>query len=81
MPYWVIFRNDFFDNIFTKLKFGIFDSFRDRQLTNSNTSNNKSDIRIIKSCNISNDGRLLDIQGYDSYIAKNELNKFKVSMF
>lgn len=81
LPYWVIFRNKFFDNIFNNLKCGIFKSFRDRQLTNSNTSKKFSDIKIIKARNISDDGKLVVIKGYDSYITKDELRKFKIAEF
>lgn len=81
LPYWIIYRNDFFDKIFDSLEFGIFDVFRDRQLTNSNTSLNKSDIRVIKSRNIDDNGNIINIKNYDSYINKDELNNFKVSDF
>lgn len=81
LPYWIIYRNDFFDKIFDSLEFGIFDVFRDRQLTNSNTSSNKSDIRVIKSRNIDDNGNIINIKNYDSYINKDELNNFKVSDF
>lgn len=81
LPYWVIFRDSFFDSIFESLEFGIFESFRDRQLTNSNTSTAKNDIKIIKSRNISDNGKLVEIKGYDSYISKDVLYKFKVAEF
>lgn len=73
LPYWVIYRNEFFDNFASKLEFNVFTCFRDRQLTNKNTSNQKGDIRVIKSRNISDDGQsILDIKGYDEYISKEE---------
>ena len=81
LPYWVIFRDSFFDSVFQSLECGIFESFRDRQLTNSNTSNIKDDIKIIKSRNISDNGNLIEIEGYDSYISKDDLHKFKVADF
>lgn len=81
LPYWVIFRNVFFDNVFKTLKCDIFKSFRDRQLTNSNTSIIKNDIKIIKARNIDNNGKLRKIKGYDSYISKKDLCKFKVAEF
>lgn len=81
LPYWVIYRNEFFDSIFSTLECGIFESFRDRQLTNSNTSTSKNDIRIIKSRNIDNNGKLICIKGYDSYISKENLEKFKIKEF
>lgn len=84
LPYWVIYRNDFFDSIFSKMQFDVFSVFRDRQLTNSNTSfkKNKNSIRIIKSRNISDNGStLVNIDNYDSYIDPFELKKYKVSEF
>ena len=81
LPYWVIFRDKFFDSIFESLECGIFESFRDRQLTNSNTSTKKNDIRIIKSRNITNNGKLIKIKNYDSYISKKDLSKFKIADF
>ena len=43
---------------------GVFDVFRDRQLTNSYFSNNACDIRVIKARNISNDGTFVLICGF-----------------
>lgn len=72
-PYWIIYRDDFFDSITEKLDFDKFTVFRDRQITNSNTTqkNEKDCLRVIKSRNISDDGKkIVDIPGYDSYIRK-----------
>lgn len=72
-PYWIIYRNDFFDSVSKKLDFDKFTVFRDRQITNSNTSQvkGKDCLRVIKSRNISDDGKeIVDIPGYDSYIEK-----------
>lgn len=71
LPYWIIYRDDFFDEVSKKMKFDLFTVFRDRQITNSNTSENSKDgyIRVLKSRNISDDGKQInDIPGYDSYI-------------
>ncbi|MGI0439696.1 DNA cytosine methyltransferase [Helicobacter himalayensis] len=81
LPYWVIFRNEFFDKIFSSMEFGVFEAFRDRQLTTTNTSTTTNDIRVIKSRNISENGKLIDIEGYDSYIAKEKLKEFKIGEF
>lgn len=81
LPYWVVYRNGFFDSVFKSLECGIFESFRDRQLTNSNTKTTKDEVRIIKSRNINDNGKLIDINGYDSYISKKDLDKFKISEF
>ncbi|WP_202109163.1 DNA (cytosine-5-)-methyltransferase [Succinivibrio dextrinosolvens] len=82
-PYWIIYRDKFFDNVANKLKFNVFDVFRDRQITNSNTYAlpKETSIRVLKSRNISDDAtKIINIDGYDSYIdvdvAKN-LNAYK----
>ncbi len=72
-PYWIIYRNDYFDRISKRLDFDKFTVFRDRQITNSNTTQKcgKDYLRVIKSRNISDDGKkIVDIPGYDSYIKK-----------
>lgn len=73
-PYWIIYRNAFFDDVVDKLQFDVFTVFRDRQITNSNTFSkpNQSSIRVLKSRNISDDGtEIVDIEGYDSYMDEN----------
>lgn len=72
-PYWIIYRDNFFDSISKRLDFDKFTVFRDRQITNSNTTQKKEKdcLRVIKSRNISDDGKeIVDIPGYDSYIKK-----------
>ncbi len=72
-PYWIIYRDEFFDSISERLEFDKFTVFRDRQITNSNTTqeNCENCLRVIKSRNISDDGKeIIDIPGYDSYIDK-----------
>lgn len=72
-PYWIIYRDNFFDSISNRLDFDKFTVFRDRQITNSNTTQKreKDCLRVIKSRNISDDGKeIVDIPGYDSYIKK-----------
>lgn len=72
-PYWIIYRDRFFDDISNRLEFGKFSVFRDRQITNSNTLQKKNEncLRVIKSRNISDDGKkIIDIPGYDTYIEK-----------
>ncbi|RJV72749.1 DNA cytosine methyltransferase [Coprococcus sp. AF27-8] len=69
-PYYIIYRNGEFDTVASKLEFNVFDVFRDRQITKKNTiSENKGNcIRVIKARNISDDGTLSDIPGYDRFI-------------
>lgn len=71
LPYWVIYRNDFFDKVSNKLIFDVFSVFRDRQITSKmlNNSYNHDSIRVIKSRNISDDGsQIVNIDDYDSYM-------------
>ena len=65
-PYWLVYRNEFFDRIAKKLKFNIFSTFRDRQITKKHTRLNGK-IRVLKSRNIANNS-IIDIPQYDSYI-------------
>ncbi len=83
-PYWIIYRNDFFDNISKRLDFNKFTVFRDRQITNSNTTqdNGKDCLRVIKSRNISDDGKeIIDIPGYDAYIEKSTVETLSAYKF
>jgi DNA (cytosine-5)-methyltransferase 1 len=76
-PYWLIYRNMAFDEVCDKLQFGVFDVFRDRQITN--TILNNEGIRVIRSRNIAEDGSaILDIDGYDAYIASQDAEKLAV---
>lgn len=81
-PYWIIYRNDYFDNFVNNLELNVFEVFRDRQLTNANmkaTTNDK--VRVIKSRNITDDGKIIDIENYDAYIDRTALNFFSVSKY
>jgi DNA (cytosine-5)-methyltransferase 1 len=80
-PYWLIYRNSNFDKVAEKLKFDVFQVFRDRQIT-TKVLNEVGDIRVIKSRNIMDDGSgILDIQGYDSYISSSVARKLSVYKF
>ena len=65
-PYWLIYRNQDFDEVANKMEFGIFKAFRDRVLTKSNTKQQGA-IRVLKSRNIGNN-EIINIDGYDTYI-------------
>ena len=83
-PYWIIYRNEFFDGISQRLDFDKFTVFRDRQITNSNTTQNKGKdcLRVIKSRNISDDGKeIIDIPGYDSYIKRDTVKNLSAYKF
>lgn len=81
-PYWLIYRNDYFDNFIDKLDLNVFTVFRDRQITNSTMRTKTKDlIRVIKSRNITDDGKIIDIDDYDSYIDRTILNTLSVSKY
>ncbi len=65
-PYWLIYRNDFFDAIANKMNFDIFKAYRDRQITKKITRK-IGKIRVLKSRNISSN-RTLSINNYDTFI-------------
>ncbi len=76
-PYWLIYRDTSFDNVVSKMKLDIFNSFRDRQITKSITQD-EGKIRVLKSRNIGNN-EVKEIDGYDCYI--DEINELAVSKF
>lgn len=81
LPYWIIYRNKQFDEIYSKLEFNVFSVFRDRQITNKYLKQD-GEIRVLKSRNISDDGQsILDISGYDSYIEKSKSEELSVYSF
>lgn len=80
-PYWIIYRNLMFDEICRKMRFDVFDVFRDRQITNKLLSS-KGDIRVVKSRNINDTGtEIEDITGYDAYISTEQAEKLGVYKF
>jgi DNA (cytosine-5)-methyltransferase 1 len=76
-PYWLVYRNEFFDSIAKKLRFNIFNSYRDRQITKKITKG-KGNIRVLKSRNIGSN-EILDIPNYDSYV--DSLDGLSISKF
>ena len=76
-PYWLLYRDKFFDKLANQLNFNTFAYFRDRQITKKDTSA-KGKVRVIKSRNIHKDG-VKKLKGYDSYV--NNYKKFQVSKF
>lgn len=80
-PSWIIYRNQFFESLASKMIFNVFSSFRDRQITNKLLKNN-GEIRVIKSRNISRDGtEIIHIDGYDSFINKDDLENLAVNHY
>ncbi|MBP9842636.1 MAG: DNA (cytosine-5-)-methyltransferase [Candidatus Pacebacteria bacterium] len=76
-PYWLVYRNDFFDSVAKKLKFNVFTSYRDRQITKKHTKF-KGNIRVLKSRNIG-ENRIIDIPDYDSYL--DSVDGFSIAKF
>ena len=76
-PYWLIYRNNFFDKMCGKILFNKFNFFRDRQITKSLTRS-KGKFRVIKSRNI-DDRKIINILGYDTFISK--IDNLAVSKF
>lgn len=65
-PYWLIYRDDSFDEVAGLMTFNIFKSYRDRVITKSITKS-EGKIRVLKSRNIGNN-EIINIPGYDSYV-------------
>lgn len=80
-PYLLIYRNREFDDVSKKMAFNIFSVVRDRQITKKNTTNEKKEgyIRVIKARNIQDDGSILDIDGYDTYISPTICQKLSIA--
>lgn len=78
-PYWLIYRNEFFDNVAKKIKFDILSAFRDRQITKRITKN-KGKIRVLKSRNIESNS-IKNIPNYDCYVDENQLGNLAVSKY
>lgn len=77
-PYWLIYRDDFFDKVKEKLQFNVFNVFRDRQITKKITKS-KGKYRVLKSRNLSKDGSIINVEGYDSYT--DTISKLPVAKF
>lgn len=65
-PYWLIYRNDKFDKIASKMKLDIFQSFRDRQITKKITKED-GEVRVLKSRNVGSN-KIKNLDSYDCYI-------------
>lgn len=76
-PYWLIYRDQSFDKVVSKMSLDIFNSFRDRQITKTITQN-QGKIRVLKSRNIGNN-EVKEIDGYDCYI--DEVERLAVSKY
>ncbi len=78
-PYWLIYRNSFFDEVTLTLRLGVFTSFRDRQITKKDTKLSSGKFRVLKSRNLSRDGEIINIKGYDTFV--DNIDSFVVKKF
>jgi DNA (cytosine-5)-methyltransferase 1 len=76
-PYWLIYRNSFFDEVSTKMTFNIFEVYRDRKITKRHTKS-KGKYRVLKSRNIGSN-KIVDLAGYDTYV--DNIDDFPVSRY
>lgn len=74
---------DFFDQIYKKMEFDIFDVFRDRHKLQIPTPLEQDDEFniMLKSRNIKDDGFLESIDNYDAFIDENTLDNLTVGEF
>ncbi len=82
-PYFLIYRDEKFDEVANKLQFDVFTVFRDRQITKKNTTTQGTNgyLRVIKARNICDDGTIQDIEGYDTYISPDVCETLSVAKF
>ncbi|MCQ2442133.1 MAG: DNA cytosine methyltransferase [Oscillospiraceae bacterium] len=83
-PYFIIYRDQHFDKIASKLQFGVFDVFRDRQITKAITTTEQRcrDYWVIKARNINDDGSgITHIPGYDVFLNANKAEKLTAFQF
>lgn len=76
-PYWLLYRNEYFDRVAKSMTFGIFKSYRDRVITKAVTKP-QGKFRVLKSRNIGKN-EIIDIPDYDCYI--DDISSFDVSKF
>jgi DNA (cytosine-5)-methyltransferase 1 len=76
-PYWLLYRDNFFDKVTSSLELGLFSAFRDRTITKTHTKESGR-YRVIKSRNIGNT-ELVEISGYNCYI--DNVEEFSVRKF
>ncbi len=70
-PYFIIYRDADFDKVADKMQFGIFNVARDRQITKRLLEEKTAPdrIRVLKARNITDDGHIENIDGYDAFMS------------
>lgn len=76
-PYFIIYRDAAFDKVAGKMRFGIFNVVRDRQITKKQLvrERGKKRIRVLKARNIADDGSIVNIDGYDMFMDEESAKK------
>ena len=78
LPNWIIYRNELFDDVLSRKTFGVFNVFRDRQITKSSALPSEG-IWVIKSRNIPRGGTCLEhYKNYDMYVNTETIDSFEV---
>jgi DNA (cytosine-5)-methyltransferase 1 len=80
-PCFIIYRDREFDDVANKLDFGVFDVFRDRQITKSiaTTESKKGHLWVVKAKNINDKGgSVAHIEDYDLYLSETTAKKLAV---
>lgn len=83
-PSFVIYRDEQFDAVASKLEFGVFEVFRDRKITKSITTRqqSKDSMWVIKARNIDEDGGgVTHIPGYDAFLPRVALEDLPIARF
>ena len=84
LPYFVIYRDENFDNVAEKLEFNVFDVFRDRQITKKITDTKEADdsLWVLKARNINDNGNgVSHIDDYDVYIDREKAKNLSVYQY
>ena len=77
-PYWLIYRDYLFDRIKDKMTFGVFDVFRDRQITKK-IMKEKGKYRVLRAKNLLKTGDVISLDSYDRYI--DNISELQVKKF
>lgn len=81
-PAWLLYRDAWFDDVAEHLEFGVFDAFRDRQITKSMMSSDGHGVWVVRSRNISDQGDcLIRVAGYDAFLDEPVVSGLAVSRF
>lgn len=81
-PNWIIYRDSTFDQIAKNMEFSVFNVYRDRAITNKYLTHDKTDIKVLRSRNVSFDSKIESIENYDKYLkSEYDISYFSISKF